>query len=81
MSSALLLVLPDFHETFIMETDASNAGIRVVLLQKGHPMAFLSKALSPRQQGLSVYGKEFLAIVLVVEKWTIHARKTICDPN
>lgn len=32
-------------------------------------MAFLSKALGPRNQSLSVYEKECLAILLAVEKW------------
>jgi hypothetical protein len=40
-----------------------------VLHQKGHPIAFLSKALSPRNQGLSVYEKEYLAILMAVDHW------------
>lgn len=38
-------------------------------MQKGHPLAFVSKALGPRNQTLSVYEKEFLAILLAVEQW------------
>lgn len=37
MSMALVLHLPDFKETFMMETDASNVGIGAVLMQKGTP--------------------------------------------
>ncbi|GJR49320.1 integrase [Tanacetum coccineum] len=37
-----ILQLPDFNKTFIIETDASGVGIRVVLQQKGHPIAFLT---------------------------------------
>lgn len=40
-----------------------------VLLQEGHPIAFLSKTLSPKHQLLSTYEKEFLAIVQALEKW------------
>jgi hypothetical protein len=40
-----------------------------VLLQKGHPLAFLSRALGPKNQGLSAYEKEYMAILLAVEQW------------
>lgn len=39
-------------------------------MQEGHPLAYLSKGLSPRQKGLSVYDKELLALVLAVTKWS-----------
>jgi transposase InsO family protein len=42
---------------------------RAVLLQKGHPLAYLSKALGPRTQGLSTYEKEYLAILAAIEQW------------
>uniref|UniRef100_A0A453PTA5 Reverse transcriptase RNase H-like domain-containing protein n=1 Tax=Aegilops tauschii subsp. strangulata TaxID=200361 RepID=A0A453PTA5_AEGTS len=29
----------------------------------------MSKSLSPRYQGLSTYGKEYLAIVVAVDQW------------
>jgi hypothetical protein len=38
-------------------------------MQQGHPVAYLSKALSPRNQALSTYEKECLAILMAVEKW------------
>ena len=64
-----VLALPNFSEDFIIETDASGIGIGAVLMQKGHPLAFISKALSPKHQSLSVYEKELLAIVYAVTKW------------
>ena len=38
-------------------------------MQEAHPIAYLSKALSPKHQALSTYEKEFMAVVLTVEKW------------
>jgi hypothetical protein len=38
-------------------------------MQKGHPLAFLSKALGKKNQALSIYDKEYLAILLAVDKW------------
>lgn len=52
-----------------METDASATGIGAVLIQNGHPLAYLSKALGPRSQGLSTYEKEYLAILAAVDHW------------
>ena len=69
MSSAPVLVLPDFSKPFVLETDASQTGVGAVLMQQNHPVAFLSRSLGPRNQTLSVYEKECLAILLAVEKW------------
>ncbi len=36
---------------------------------EGHPIAFYSKALGVTNQKLSIYEKEFLAIMIAVDKW------------
>lgn len=69
MSSASVLRLPDFTKAFVIEVDAYTKGMGAVLMQEGLPIAYLSKALSPRNLGLSIYEKELLAIVLAVTKW------------
>lgn len=40
-----------------------------MLQQHGHPIAYVSKALGPRAQGLSTYEKECLAILKAVDHW------------
>ena len=67
--SASVLALPDFNQTSTIETDASDFGIGAVLSQNQHPVAFISKALEPRTQGLSTYEKECLAIMMAVDHW------------
>jgi hypothetical protein len=40
---ALVLGLPDFTKPFVVKTNASDLGFRAVLMQEGHPIAYLSK--------------------------------------
>jgi len=67
--SAPVLTLPDFNKQFVIETDASDKGVGAVLQQDGHPIAFVSKSLGPKKQGLSIYEKEYLAILMAVDQW------------
>lgn len=53
MMNPPVLALPDLSKIFIVETDASGASIGAILMQEGHSIVFISKALGPRQQSLS----------------------------
>lgn len=70
--SAPVLAMPDFTKPFCVETDACAGGVGAVLLQGGHPLAYISKPLGPKTSGLSTYEKEYLAILLAVEQWRIY---------
>jgi len=65
---APVLEIPDFTKVFMVETRASTHGIGAVSMQEGHPLAYISKTLGPKWQGLSVYKKELLALVFAVQK-------------
>ncbi|KAL8147535.1 hypothetical protein AgCh_005022 [Apium graveolens] len=69
MSIPTVLALPNFNKPFTIETDDSAQGMGVVLLQEGHPIAFLNKAFSPKNALLSAYERELLAVVFTVTKW------------
>jgi len=69
MSNVPVLGLSNFSKPFILETDASGMGIGAMLAQEGRPLAFLSQALSPKHLGLSIYEKEFIAVLMAVDKW------------
>jgi hypothetical protein len=61
---APVLALSDFFKLFCIETDAW-----AVLMQDHHPVAFVSKSLGPKLRGLSIYEKEYVAILLAVDQW------------
>jgi hypothetical protein len=69
ITSAPVLVLPDFSKPFILETDASGIGIGAVLSQAGHPIAYFSKKLGPTSQKQSAYLREFRAITEALAKF------------
>jgi hypothetical protein len=67
--SAPVLALPNFSKPFCLETDASDGGVGAVFMQEGHPIAYVSKALGHKMSGLSIYEKEYVAILLAIEQW------------
>lgn len=67
VSAAPVLALPKVTADFTIETNTLGV-VGVVLLQKGIPIAFLSKPLSPRNRQPSIYEREMLAIVIAVQK-------------
>lgn len=69
LTIAPCLALPDFSIPFHIETDASAKGVGAVLMQSGHPLAYISRALGPKNQGLSTYEKEYLAILIAIDQW------------
>lgn len=63
-----MLVYPTFERDFVLETDASVAGLGAVLSQvqpdgKLHPVAYTSHSLTPQERNYSVTELETLAVV------------------
>jgi hypothetical protein len=69
MCTTLVLAFPYFTETFVRECDAFGKRIGVVLMQEGRPLAFTSKQMSKSHLGKSIYEKEMLDIMHVVDLW------------
>ena len=69
MVNTPVLALPNFSEPFTLETDACDSGVGAVLMQNNRPIAFFSKSLAASHQHLSIYEKEFLALMMAIEKW------------
>ena len=64
-----MLALPDFTKPFTVDCDASSMGLGVVLMQDHKPIAFHNHVLKGNKLSLSIYEKEFLALVVAVKKW------------
>jgi hypothetical protein len=76
MTTTSVLALPRFDLPFVVETDACDTGMGAVLMQQGKPIAYISKALGERNRHLSIYDKEFLALILAVEKWRPYLQRS-----
>nr|GMC72022.1 AC090485_10 Putative retroelement [Ipomoea batatas] len=60
ITSAPVLQLPDFTQSFVVECDASGSGVGAVLQQVMHPIAFFSKKLVDHHQKLAAYERELI---------------------
>ena len=69
MTSVPVLALPDFSQPFILETDALGTSLGAVLMQNHRPITYYSQVLSSRNGMKSVYERELMDIVLVIQKW------------
>ena len=69
MTSTPVLATPDFMKTFILECDASQTSLGVVLMQDKHPISFEIWKLKLSEQTKSTYDKEMLAITHALVKW------------
>ncbi|EEC18084.1 polyprotein of retroviral origin, putative [Ixodes scapularis] len=67
-----VLVSPDYTRPFLVQCDASEKGLGVVLSQENegeeHPVLFASRKLTSREQAYSTIEKECACLVWAVEK-------------
>lgn len=68
LTSAPVLVFPDFQIPFVVETDACEVVIGAVLIQQEHPLAYFSQKLSKLRRQASTYSKELWALTAAVQK-------------
>ena len=77
LTSAPVLVMPDYTKRFIVQTDASYAGVGAVLAQTHtidgkeveRPIAFVSRSLKPAEKNYSVTHLELLGVMFAVKQF------------
>ena len=76
---APVLAMPDFDADFVVETDASNIAVGVVLMQHNQLVAFMSKALNYAQCNYHTTDCKLLAIVHACKRWChyLDGKKTV----
>ena len=68
LTSAPILILPDYNKPFTLITDTSDYTTGSILEQDDalgqlHPVTFYSKSLQPAEQNYEIHDKELLAII------------------
>ena len=69
-----VLMMPDQSRPFQIEADASKYATGAVLTQTDsngdrHPVAFISRTLSPTERNYEIYDRELLSIIRALEEW------------
>ncbi|KAB5529709.1 hypothetical protein DKX38_019790 [Salix brachista] len=69
MTTTPTLAMPNFNDSFTIETDASGDGIGAVLSQQNKPFAFMSRAVGVMKKIWSTYAKKMLVNVEAIRLW------------
>jgi len=69
LTNAHVLALSNFAKSFELECDTSRVGIRAVLMQGGHPIAYFSEKLNGVALSYSTYDKELHALIRALQTW------------
>jgi hypothetical protein len=72
LCDALALALLDFKRNFTLETDVLSIRIEAILSQERKPLVIFSKILCFKHLRLFIYKKEYIVILMVVDKCRYH---------
>ncbi len=73
LTSAPVLILPDYTKEFILCTDASDIGLGGILMQEGNgkpqPIAYVSTLYTSAERNYSITERETLAVIYCLERF------------
>nr|GFC07099.1 putative reverse transcriptase domain-containing protein [Tanacetum cinerariifolium] len=69
LCSASILALPEGSEDFIVYCDASNKGLRAVLMQRDKVISYASRQLKIQEKNYATHDLELGAVVFALKTW------------
>ena len=69
LTSAPVLILPDFTKPFELVSDASLLGTGAILFQEGQVVAYTSRKFTSAEKNYTTTEQEMLGIVTALEEW------------
>jgi hypothetical protein len=78
LMAAPLLIMPDLQKNFDIYCDASRQGLRCVLMQEGHAIAYTSRQLRKHELNYPTHDLELEAVVHALKIWRHYIMGTKC---
>ncbi|GJR17408.1 putative nucleotidyltransferase, ribonuclease H [Tanacetum coccineum] len=75
---ALILVLPEGNDDFVVYCDASHQGLGAVLMQREKVIAYASRQLKPNKENYTTHDLEIGAVVFALKIWRHYLYGTKC---
>ena len=79
LTTAPVLVMPDYSKPFELIADACGFGTGAALLQEGRPIAFLCKQFNAAERNYGVGEQELLAVVHAMRAWRCYLEGVSAD--
>ncbi|GJR54936.1 putative reverse transcriptase domain-containing protein [Tanacetum coccineum] len=78
LCSALILVLPEGCENFVVYCDTSHKGLGIMLMQKEKVIAYASRQLKIHEKNYTTYDLELGVVVFALKMWRHYLYDTKC---
>ncbi|VVA32612.1 PREDICTED: retrotransposon, partial [Prunus dulcis] len=79
LTTAPVLTLPDDGGNFVIYSDASQQGLRCVLMQHGRVIAYASRQLKKHEMNYPVHDLELAAVVFALKIWRHYLYGATCQ--
>jgi hypothetical protein len=79
LMSSLVLIMPDLRKGFDIYCDAYRQGLRCVLMQEGHVIAYVSRQLRKHELNYPTHDLELAVVVHALKIWRHYIMGTKCQ--
>jgi hypothetical protein len=79
LTTALILVMPDMERSFSIHCDASDQGLRCVLMQHDHVVVYASRQLRKHEAHYPTYDLELVVVVHTLKIWRHYLMGKRCE--